>query len=112
MHFDQRATHQGMVRGEIYFMDDSTLHVREFVDTESRIERLTYSYQYMDSDRQLVFRYDNTGHHRRLNLPTYPHHKHDGREETIVPSSAPTLGQVLDEIAGQIQLPPDQGKLS
>ena len=31
---DKRSTYEGFVRGEVYFVDDSTLHVREFVDTE------------------------------------------------------------------------------
>ena len=65
--FDQRSTYQGYVRGEVYFADGSVLHVREYVDTESVIERLVYAYQYMDADRKLIFRYDNSGHHRRLN---------------------------------------------
>jgi hypothetical protein len=25
----------------------------------------------------------NTGHHKDLNLPTYPHHKHDGHEDFL-----------------------------
>ncbi len=76
--FDKRSTHEGFIRGELYFADDSVLHLREFVDVESNLDRLTYVYQYMDTSHRLVFRYDNTGHHRKLNLPTYPHHKHQG----------------------------------
>lgn len=34
-----------------------------------------------------------------------PHHKHDGREETIVPSPGPTLADVLTEIEPLVQLP-------
>jgi hypothetical protein len=107
LHFDERATYQGFLRGEIYFVDGSVLHVREFVDTERAVDRLAYSYQYMDHDRRLIFRYDNTGHHRRLNLPTYPHHKHDGSEEQVIPSTARTLAEVLDEIGAQLRLRPD-----
>lgn len=107
LHFDQRATHQGFLRGEIRFLDGSGLHVREFVDTESAIERLAYSDQYMNRDRRLVFRHDNTGHHYRLKLSTYPHHKHEGSEEKVLPSSAPTLAQVLAEIEAQIRFPPN-----
>jgi len=79
------------------------LHLREFVDAETAPERLAYVYQYMDSAQQLVFRYDNTGHHKKLNLSTYPHHKHDNSEDNIIPSSAPDLAAVLDEIEAQIQ---------
>ncbi|AUB41957.1 hypothetical protein COO91_08048 [Nostoc flagelliforme CCNUN1] len=28
----------------------------------------------MNSENNLIFRYDNTEHHRKLNLTTFPHH--------------------------------------
>ena len=46
----------------------------------------------------LVFRYDNTGHHKKLNLSTYPHHKHEGCDNNVVPSAAKDLANVLKEI--------------
>jgi len=58
-------------------MDSSILHWREFVDVEITADRLMYVYQYMDSSDRIVFRYDN--HHKKLNLSTHPHHKHEGR---------------------------------
>lgn len=79
-------------------MDDSVLHFREYVDTETEPDRLMYAYQYVDQDDQLFFRYDNTGHHKKLRLVTYPHHKHDGREDKVIPSDAPDLSDVLLEI--------------
>ena len=103
--FDKRGTHEGFIRGEVYLIDGSTLHLREFVDVESIVDRLVYTYQYMDTAQHLVFRYDNTGHHRKLNLPTYPHHKHTGSESNVTPSSASDLDAVLQEIESLIQLP-------
>jgi hypothetical protein len=103
--YDKRSTHEGFIWGEVYFVDGSMLHLREFVDVEIAPERLTYVYQYMDPAQQLVFRYDNTGHHRKLNLPTSPHHKHDGREDNVVASPAPDLATVLNEIETLVQLP-------
>jgi hypothetical protein len=103
--YDKRSTHEGFIRGEIYFVDGSLLHLREFVDVEIAIDRLAYVYQYMDSSRNLVFRYDDTGHHKRLGLSSYPHHKHAGTEENVVPSSAPDLTAVLDEVGMLTQLP-------
>jgi len=47
--YDKRTRHEGFFRGELYFVDGSMLHVREFVDTEEGIDRLTYVYQYMDA---------------------------------------------------------------
>ena len=102
--YDKRGTYEGFIRGEIYFVDGSILHLREFVDAEAVPERLTYVYQYMTSSQQLVFRYDNTGHHRKLNLSTYPHHKHRGAEGDVVISTAPDLTQVLSEIEDLVEL--------
>jgi len=102
--YDKRARHEGFIRGELYFVDGSTLHLREFVDVENGIDRFTYVYQYMDANQALVFRYDNTGHHKKLNLPTYPHHKHVESEDVVVVSSAPSLADVLNEIMMRIEL--------
>lgn len=103
--YDSRGPFEGYIRGELYLIDGSLLHVREYVDVEIVIERLTYAYHYMDMHGQFRFRYDNTDHHRNLNLPTHPHHKHDGREDQVVAASAPNLAQVLAEIESLIVLP-------
>lgn len=103
--YDKRSTHEGFIHGEIYFVDDSVLHLREFVDVEISPDRLLYVYQFMTATQQLIFRYDNTGHHRKHNLPTHPHHKHIGIEERIAPSPAPELAAVLREIQTLV-LPP------
>ncbi|MCP4347910.1 MAG: hypothetical protein GY795_20600 [Desulfobacterales bacterium] len=57
-----------------------------------------YTYHYADSVDRLIFRYDNTGHHRKLGLPTWPHHKHEGSETNVTASEAPELDKVLQEI--------------
>ena len=103
--FDKRSTYEGYVRGDIFFVDDSTLHFREFVDVETDDEKLMYVYQYLSSAKKLVFRYDNTGHHRKLGLPSYPHHKHAGRESNVTPAAAMDLSSVIEEIDSMIQLP-------
>ena len=77
--YDKRSTHEGFIRGELYFVD-----ARE----------------------QLRFRYDNTGHRKQRNLSTYPHHKHAGNDEQVVPSLAPDLVAVLGEVETLVQLPP------
>jgi len=64
-----------------------------------------YVYQYMERSDKMVFRYDNTGHHKKLGLSTYPHHKHEGSEDNIAPSAAPDLSTVLQEIESLVQLP-------
>lgn len=102
--YDKRSSHDGLIRGEVYFVDGSMLHLREFVDVQTNVDRLTYVYQYMNPVHELVFRYDNTGHHKKLNLPTYPHHKHDGSESEVVASPTPDLVTVLTEIEALVEL--------
>lgn len=94
----RNGTHEGFIRGKLQFLDESNLYWREFVDVELTIDRLMYVYQYMDSSDKLVFRYDNSGHHRKLKLSTYPHHKHEGSEDNIVSSASLDLANVLKEI--------------
>ncbi len=72
--------------------------VREFVDVELTIDRDMYSYQYMTASNNLIFPYDNTRHHKKLNLANFSHYKHDGSQENVISSNAPTLLDVLQEI--------------
>ncbi len=103
--YEKRGTYEGFIRGELHFVDDSVLHLREFVDVEAGGDRLMYAYQYMKPSNNMVFRYDNTGHHKKSALLTYPHHKHEGSEETVLPCSAMDLDAVLQEIELLVQLP-------
>lgn len=103
--YDKRGTHEGFIRGQLQFVDNSALYWREYVDVEIVEDRLMYAYQYIDPSNKLVFRYDNTGHHRKLGLKDYPHHKHKGTEENVVASEAMDLATVLREIETLVQLP-------
>ena len=103
--YDKRATYEGFVHGELYFVDGSILYVPEYVDVEMMVDRLMYAYQYVDVAQILIFRYDNTGHHYKLDLSTYPHHKHVNREDNVISSPAPLLSTVLGEIEKLVQLP-------
>ena len=51
----------------------------------------------------IVFRYDNTGHHKNLNLSTYPHHKHEGYDNNVIPSVTKDLATVLKEIESLVK---------
>lgn len=99
---EKRDTYEGFIRAEISFTDGSMLQMREFVSVEAGIVRDMYTYQYMNSEKTLIFRYDNTPHHQKLNLSTFPHHKHDGREDNVIASHAPMFWDVLSEIQAQI----------
>ena len=43
--------------------------------------------------------------YEKLGLATYPHHKHDGLETRVIPSAAPNLTTVLQEVELVVPLP-------
>ena len=98
--YDKRSASIGFIRGSIYFLDGSLLHLREFVDVEYGSERYMYAYHYQRPDGALVFRYDNTTHFP--DLPAFPHHKHEGSEAHVVAAGPVDLETVLAEIRGFI----------
>ncbi len=95
--FDRRGKFEGVIRGNLYFADDSLLHIREFVNTEDAVERFMYVYHYQKADGALVFRYDDTPHYP--DLSSFPHHKHAGNETEVIAAESPDLKSVLAEIA-------------
>jgi hypothetical protein len=102
MAYDKRTPHIGFLHGSLFFSDGSLLHIREYVNVQDVIERYMYVYQYQDREGVLVFRYDNSPHFPQL--PTFPHHKHDGSESNVIRTNPPHLGAVLEEIRSLLRL--------
>lgn len=63
MTYDKRSAYVGYLRGALFFLDGSRLHIREFVNVEHVIDRYMYTFHYQKADGTLVFRCDNTPHH-------------------------------------------------
>jgi hypothetical protein len=97
---DVRGEFVAFIRGNIYFTDDSLLHLRELVDAESDVKKTRYVYHYQRANNSLVFRYDNTEHYP--DLPNFPHHKHVGDEANVISTPEPDLAIVLKEIEGLV----------
>ena len=94
---DKRTSQVGLVRGDLYFANDSRLHFRELV--EFRVDVVTrhmYSFHYQDSEEIMVFRYDDTEHYP--DLPNFPHPKHVGSSQEVVSAQPPDLMSDLQEI--------------
>ena len=94
--YDKRSTFVGSIRAEVFFLDGSRLHFREFINVQHDLDRYMYVYHYQRSDGTLSFRYDNAPHFPALR--TFPHHKHDGDELNVVSASPSDLLGVLTEI--------------
>lgn len=95
VNFETRPGDQGYLTGSVEFIDSSKLYFSEFLDTVGEsVDKIMYRYHYQDAANQLIFRYDNATH--RPSLP-FLEHKHDSAQ--IFEASAPTLNDVLTEIA-------------
>lgn len=86
------------VRGQLTFIDQSVLHVREnYIIATGWID---YSYHWQTVDHQLIRRWDNA--HEVSGIATSPHHQHVGSEDNVQPSEPMTLGKVLTFISHQL----------
>ena len=95
LNFEQRPGEQGYLTGSFHFVDGSELFFREYLDAvPSGVDKLTYSYHYQDRNKRLIFRYDNAMHRPRL-----PMQEHKHTTEGVHPASAPTLDEILEEVA-------------
>jgi len=78
-------------------IDKSILFVRELATkTESK-----YSYHWQSKTKKLICRWDNAPHYP--NVKTFPHHKHDGSKQNVLPSKEITLEKVLEVIEKRIK---------
>lgn len=96
--FDRRSDEIGYVRGDLFLIDDSRLHFREFVRQQENApaERYSYAYHFQRADGTLILRYDDAPHFPHL--PNAPHHKHVGNLSNAISVAAPDLAKVLAEI--------------
>lgn len=99
---DKRTNRSGLIRGDLYFSDNTHLHFRELIDHQEKVARLMYSYHYQSGENNLIFRYDDTPHHPELT--GFPHHKHIGVEGVVMAPEPPGLAEVLAEIESNFPL--------
>jgi len=85
--------YKGYIKCEIVFKDDSVLSFSEVKDTEIDTKD-KYSYHFMNSSNDLIFRYDNAKHHPELS--TFPHHKHS--QLGVSESSEMTIEEIMTDI--------------
>jgi hypothetical protein len=96
VNLEKRGDLAGFIRGEVEFRDGSSLlFFRELIDLRLPLQKVIYAYHYQKADGELIFRYDNTAHHRSIS--TFPIHKHL-MGGNVTSSDVPSLEQVLREI--------------
>jgi hypothetical protein len=89
------------LRGNVDFIDGSSLYFRELFIGRGRKHKKIYTYHYQDREGKLLFRYDNSPHFP--DLTNAPHHKHQA-DGSVISSNPPDLEPVLREIEGLIEM--------
>ena len=93
-----RANKQAVLNAKVVMVDNSVLHIKEYIDARYGIERLSYAYHYQDRDGNLIFRYDNAKHRPDLGFNAHKHLS-DG---TISAATLPDISDIIDEIVGYL----------
>jgi Family of unknown function (DUF6516) len=71
----KRGGQSGGLFCSLRYSDGSKLHIELWADCDDDLIFWTdYSFQYLDSENELRFRYDDAPHHHEL--PFFPHHLH------------------------------------
>lgn len=96
--FDRRNQDQAHIFGVLIFINESSLHFREFIDTsEGTINKVAYSYHFQDKYNNLLFRYDNAKH-----KPTLAFDEHKHCSEGIIYAPNIDLNTVIKEVLSWI----------
>jgi len=95
----QLSSSTGYIEGQVTFINNSRFVFFEFLrQTAAEVERDKYRYHFMNSDDQLIFRYDNAPHHPEI--ATFPHHKHVPMG--LLENAAPSFIDVFTEIESYV----------
>jgi hypothetical protein len=90
---------EGFIRARANLTNGDILDFSEFVQWLDDLELISYRYQWMDKDKNLVRRWDNAKHFS--DLENFPHHVHVNDKDVI--SGKPiNIFEALDEIAAAI----------
>ena len=91
----------GLFRFRLKLIDGSLLELFErFTVLDEVVQVLKYSFHWQDESGQFLKRWDNAPHHPEV--PTRPHHIHDGSEKCVIPGGTMNVEEVLALIAKMI----------
>jgi predicted AlkP superfamily phosphohydrolase/phosphomutase len=93
-----RANKQAILNAKVVLIDNSILHIKEYIDAKYGINRVSYAYQYQDRVGRLIFRYDNAAHRPALG---FNEHKHSS-DGTIYEAVLPDIFDLVDEIVSHL----------
>ena len=93
-----RANKQAILNVKVVLINQSVLHIKEYLDAKYRISRVSYAYQYQDRTGRLIFRYDNAAHRPSLG---FNEHKHSS-DGTIYEATLPDKFDFVDEVISHL----------
>jgi len=93
-----RANKQAILNVKVVLINQSVLHIKEYLDAKYRISRVSYAYQYQDRTGRLIFRYDNATHKPVLG---FNEHKHSS-DGTIYEAVLPDIFDLVDEVISHL----------
>ena len=95
---------EAYIRGNLIFIDVSSFEFAIYIlGKGKKIVFNKYRFQYMDSENNLIFRYDNAHHHKKIS--TFPHHKHL-HDDKVISATPPKFSEILEEITAIIAQSP------
>jgi len=89
-----RPNKQAVLNAKVVLLNGSVLHVKEYINAQYGIDRVSYAYQYQDRYGNLIFRYDNAPHKPALGFTT---HKHTANR-TVENADLPDVFDLINEI--------------
>ncbi len=92
--FDPVLDDMGIIEGILIFRDSSILEFMELVG-EKDIE---YRFHYMDKDKNLIYRWDTSPHHKKVH--SFPYHLHTKRG--VEDSKKMNFIDILDIVADKV----------
>lgn len=96
-HFGPRNT--VYLKGNLIFIDSSFLEIAIFAaKSRNTLVIAKYRLHYMNSNKEMIFRYDNASHHPEVS--SFPHHKHI--QNKVVHATMPSIKDILNEISSII----------
>ena len=100
---EEAQGNMGLLRYRLVLKDGSSLEMFGcFRIVAGQADMAKYSFHWQDSDGHLIRRWDNAAHHPEV--PTHPHHVHDGVDTNVQPhgpvSAEEVLGIVMTEMSG------------
>ena len=93
-----RANKQAILNVKVILINQSVLHIKEYLDAKYRTNRVSYAYQYQDRTGRLIFRYDNAAHRPVLG---FNEHKYSS-DGTIYEVVLPDIFDLVDEVISHL----------